>query len=64
MSGVLRLAVLLWFIPRAEEPRIRTRPQLLRIIYRIARYNSISGVVLDWLTVTEKDSDSRNGKDK
>jgi MFS family permease len=55
MSGVLRLAVLLWFIPRAEEPTIRTRPQLLQIIFRIARYNSISGVVLDWLTVTEKD---------
>lgn len=55
MSCILRAAVLLWFIPRAEEPRIRTRPQLLRIIYRIARYNSISGVVLDWLTVTEKE---------
>src|SRR5690606_10127805 len=53
-SGLLRLAVLLWFIPRAEEPNIRTRPQLLQIIFRIARYNSISGVQLDWLTVTEK----------
>ncbi len=55
MSGVLRLWVLLWFIPRAEEPQVRTRPQLLQIIFRIARYNSISGVVLDWMTVTEKD---------
>ncbi len=54
-SGLLRAAVLLWFIPRAEEPHVRTRPQLMRIIYRIARYNAISGVVLDWLTVTEKD---------
>jgi MFS family permease len=56
MSGMLRLTVLLWFIPRAEEPHIRTRPQLLRIIFRIARYNSISGVVLDWMTVTGKES--------
>lgn len=55
VSGVMRLLVLLWFIPRAEEPSIRTRPQLLQIIFRVARYNSISGVVLDWLTVTEKD---------
>ena len=55
VSGLLRLAVLLWFIPRAEEPQLRTRPQLLKIIFRVARYNSISGVVLDWLTVTEKD---------
>lgn len=62
MSGLLRLGVLLWFIPRAEEPRIRTRPQLLRIIYRIARYNSISGVVLDWLTVTEKEIDPNGSK--
>lgn len=57
-SGVLRLAVLLWFIPRAEEPTIRTRPQLLQIIFRIARYNSISGVQLDWLTVTGKEKDT------
>jgi MFS family permease len=54
-SGLLRGAVLLWFIPRAEEPKIRTRPQLLQIIFRVARYNAISGIVLDWLTVTEKD---------
>jgi MFS family permease len=55
VSGLMRAAVLLWFIPRAEEPHIRTRPQLLQIIFRVARYNAISGVVLDWLTVTEKD---------
>jgi MFS family permease len=54
-SGLLRLWVLLWFIPRAEEPHVRTRPQLLKIIFRVARYSSISGVALDWLTVTEKD---------
>lgn len=58
-SGLLRAAVLLWFIPRAEEPHIRTRPQLLQIIYRVARYNTISGVVLDWMTVTEKDDPER-----
>ncbi|MEY4640363.1 MAG: hypothetical protein RLZZ227_357 [Pseudomonadota bacterium] len=55
VSGLMRGLVLLWFIPRAEEPHIRTRPQLLQIIFRVARYNAISGVVLDWLTVTEKD---------
>lgn len=54
-SALMRGAILLWFIPRAEEPTIRTRPQLLQIIFRIARYNSISGVSLDWMTVTEKD---------
>ena len=54
ISGLLRLMVLLWFIPRAEEPRIRSRPELLQVIFRVARFNSISGVVLDWLTVTRK----------
>ena len=54
VTTLLRLGVLLWFVPRAEEPQIRTRPQLLQIIFRVARYNSVSGVVLDWLTVTEK----------
>ena len=53
-SGVLRAVVLLWFVPRAEEPRIRSRPELLQVIFRVARFNSISGVVLDWLTVTKK----------
>ncbi len=54
VSGILRAIVLAWFIPRAEEPRIRTHPQLFKLLYRIARYNS-NGVVLDWLTVGEKD---------
>ncbi len=55
-SGIVRAVMLFWFIPRAEEPRIRTHPQLFKLLYRIARYNS-NGVVLDWLTVTEKDED-------
>jgi MFS family permease len=54
-SGIMRGVVLMWFIPRAEEPRLRTRPQLLQLVFRIARFNSISGVVLDPLTVTEKE---------
>lgn len=54
ISAVVRIGVLLWFIPHAEEPTIRTRPQLLRIIFRVARINTVSGVVLDWLTVTQK----------
>ena len=55
VSGITRGMVLLWFIPRAEEPRIRRRSHLLKLIFRVARYNSISGIVLDWLTVTGKE---------
>jgi hypothetical protein len=57
VSGLMRAAVLFWFVPRAEEPRLRTRPQLLRLIYRVARYSSVNGVQLDWLTVTEKEKE-------
>lgn len=56
-SALMRGLVLLWFVPRAEEPQIRSRPQLLRIIVRIARFNTISGVVLDWMTVTGKNKE-------
>ena len=59
ISGLLRGVVLLWFIPRAEEPRIRNRPHFLKLIFRVARYNSISGIVLDWLTVAEKEQDEK-----
>lgn len=55
-SAILRFAVVVWFIPKSVEPRVRQRPELLKIIYRIARFNAISGVVLDWLTVTQKDN--------
>ncbi|MDQ2076920.1 MFS transporter [Marinimicrobium sp. ABcell2] len=53
-SAVLRMAVTLWFIPRAVEPRVRRHPRMLEIVYRVARLNALSGVVLDWLTVTRK----------
>lgn len=54
ISAVFRLAVALWFIPRAVEPDIRRRPALLELVFRIARFNPVSGVTLDWLTVTRK----------
>jgi hypothetical protein len=53
-TAILRLSVTLWFIPRAVEPRVRRHPQMLQIVYRVARLNALSGVVLDWLTVTRK----------
>lgn len=53
-SAVFRLMIALWFIPRAVEPDLRQRPQLLELVLRVSRFNAISGVVLDWLTVTKK----------
>ncbi len=53
-STLLRACVTLWFLPRAVEPRVRTRPGPLQVVFRVARFSAISGMVLDWLTVTNK----------
>jgi hypothetical protein len=53
----MRSLVALWFIPRSVEPKIRPRPQLLTLIFRIRGFNAISGVSLDWLTVAKKKRD-------
>ncbi|MGB5325294.1 MAG: MFS transporter, partial [Pseudomonadales bacterium] len=54
VSSLLRCGVALWFIPRLEEPNVRPRPKLLGLIFRIARFNVISGLSMDWLSVEKK----------
>lgn len=54
ISALGRIAVVAWFAPRAQEPHFRKRPELLEVIYRVSRLNAVSGVVLDWLTVTRR----------
>lgn len=61
LSSLLRTAVSLWFLPRIKEPR-RHRPGGLRIAFRIARFNTISGMVLDWLTVYRKPREEDPGE--
>jgi hypothetical protein len=53
-SSLLRVAIAAWFIPRSVELRVRHRPDLLKVVYRVARFTPGAGVVLDWLTVTRK----------
>lgn len=57
LSAVLRLAILTWFIPRSEELRVRHRPDVLQVIYRVSRFTPGAGIVLDWLTVARKPRD-------
>lgn len=54
-SSAFRSVVALWFLPRLEEPRVRIRPRLLSLVFRVARFSVISGVVIDWLTVAKRD---------
>lgn len=53
-SACLRIVVVAWFIPRAQEPHGRKRPKVLQLVLRVGRFNPISGVSLDWLTVVRK----------
>ncbi|MGL5391760.1 MAG: MFS transporter, partial [Shewanella sp.] len=39
---------------RSVEPKIRPRPKLLEVVFRIRGFNAISGVSLDWLTVVKR----------
>ncbi len=64
LSGAMRAGITLWFIPRAVEPRIRKRPAVLQIVFRVSRFNPISGVVLDWLTVTRKRRSKKKEEEK
>ena len=50
------------FLPNSVEPRIRKRPKTLEIVNRIARFNPVSGMVLDWLTVTAKPCKKKSGE--
>lgn len=53
-SALIRTVVALGFLPRLHESQLRRRPQLLEVIFRVARFNAVSGVVIDWLSVTRK----------
>ena len=53
-SAAFRVLVIAWFIPRAQEPQVRRRPGSLKLIYRISKFSPLSGISLDWLTVTRK----------
>jgi MFS family permease len=53
-SAALRVLVITWFIPRVNEPQVRRRPESLKLIYRVSKFSALSGVSLDWLTVTRK----------
>ncbi len=54
LSAFMRLCIIVWFIPRSRELRVRQRPSLLKVVYRVSRFTPGAGVVLDWLTVARR----------
>jgi MFS family permease len=59
-SSIGRLAVFFYFIPNLQDTGLRQRPKMLALVLRVARFNAISGVNFDWLTVIKK----KNNKDR
>jgi MFS family permease len=53
-TALLRTVVVGYFVPLLKEPSIRRRPKILELIFRVARFNAISGVALDWVSVARK----------
>ncbi|MCB1746650.1 MAG: MFS transporter [Gammaproteobacteria bacterium] len=48
-SALLRLAIALWFTPRVAEIRLSNNATVNQVIYRLARFNPVTGVVMDVL---------------
>ncbi len=59
-SSIGRFAVFAYYIPRLKEPHIRQRPKMLDLVLRVSRFNAISGVNFDWLTVVKKTKKIKN----
>jgi MFS family permease len=64
VSTLLRSLVSYWFLPKLDEPKVRPRPELLKLIFRIGRFNAITGMSLDWLTVVKKSSNKKPKNDQ
>lgn len=64
VTTLLRMSVAVWFLPRAREPRTRHRPRFLQVVYRISRFNAITGVSLDWLSIARKKDDNTESTNK
>lgn len=60
-SSILRMLVAAAFIPRLKEPHVRRRPQVLELIFRVARFNAVTGVSLDYMSVARKDEGEGGG---
>lgn len=62
VTAIFRIIVALYYIPRLHEPQQRKRPNMLQLIMRVSRINAISGISLDFVSITKKpsgrDSDS------
>ena len=57
ISAAARLGITLWFLPHTRELRLRRETSIKSLIFRIARFTPISGVVMDWVGLTRRKSE-------
>jgi MFS family permease len=57
LSSVLRLAVMLWYLPKAPELRVSERGRVRDLAYRIVRFTPMSGVVIDVINRRRRKTD-------
>ncbi|MGR9106395.1 MAG: MFS transporter, partial [Gammaproteobacteria bacterium] len=51
ISALARLSITLWFIPHVHELRLRRTTTIKSLIFRVARFTPITGVVMDWVGI-------------
>ena len=54
LSFLLRFGVALWFTPRVAEIRLSPGATVNQVIYRLARFNPVTGMVMDFVGVVRK----------
>jgi MFS family permease len=64
ISAMLRLGVALWFTPHVAEIRLSNDATVNEVIYRFARFNPVSGVVIDIIGAVRRKSDRMNNLDR
>lgn len=47
LSSLLRLLIVLWYLPKAPELRVSERGRVRDLVFRVARFTPMSGVVID-----------------
>ncbi len=51
VSSVSRLTITLWFIPHMHELRLRRKTSIRSLLFRVARFTPVTGVVMDWIGI-------------
>lgn len=54
VSSVARLAITLWFVPHMHELRLQRKTSIKSLIFRVARFTPITGVVMDWVGIARR----------